>query len=94
MTEGEMNVKPEMWKPERCHVKGGVVTEIVISYIKASKGFRYIVCKPAFSETCEKYIEKYREMGIDFTKINTESDKEWLRKIMAECEEAREVVYS
>jgi len=80
--------------PERCRVRGGVVTEIVIWY-RHDKGFRYIVCKPAFFETCEKYIEKLKEMGVvDFTKINAESDKEWLRKIMVECENANEIVYS
>ena len=83
-----------MKKPERCRVKGGVVTEIVISY--KDKGFRYIVCDPAFFETCEKYIEKYREMGVDFTKINigNETEKEWYRKVITECENANEIVYS
>ena len=79
-------------KPERCMIRGGVITEIVISY--KDKGFRYIVCKPAFFETCEKYIEKLKLREIDFTKINVESEKEWFRKIVAECENANEIVYS
>jgi hypothetical protein len=73
-------------------IKSGVVTEVVILY--KDKGFRYIVCKPEFFETCEKYIEKLKLRGIDFTKINTETEKEWYRKILVECENADKIVYS
>jgi hypothetical protein len=79
-------------RPERCRVKGGVVSEIVISY--KDKGFRYVICDPLFYETCERYIEMLKLKGVDFTKLNNETEKEWLRKIMVECENAREVVYS
>jgi hypothetical protein len=84
-------------KPEMCHVKGGVVTEITVIWYhkdKGFKGFRYVICDPLFYETCEKYIEKLKLKGVDFIKLNNETEKEQLQKIMAECEEAREVVYS
>jgi len=79
-------------KPERCMIRGGVITEIVISY--KDKGFRYVICDPLFYESCEKYIEKLKGKGVDFTKLNRGSEKEWLRKIIAECENANEIVYS
>lgn len=79
--------------PERCYMKGGVVTVVVITY-KNGKGSRYVICKPAFYDTCEKLIEKYNEKGIEFTKLNSESEKEYIRKIEAECYTAKTIIYS
>jgi len=82
-----------MKAPEKCYIKGGAVTIIVLSY-ENGKGFRYIICKPAFYDTCEKLIEKYNEKGIEFIKLNSESEKEYIRKIETECYKAKTIIYS
>jgi hypothetical protein len=88
-----VEVKPPKKPPRKCHIEGGAVTVIVIFY-ENGRIHRYIVCKPAFYDTCEKLIEKYNEKGMEFTKLNSESEKEYLRKIEAECHRAKTVTYS
>ena len=83
----------KMKTPEKCQIKGGVVNIIIISY-ENGKRFRYIVCKPAFFDTCERVIEKYNKKGIEFIKLNSESEKEYLRKLEAECYRAKTIIYS
>jgi hypothetical protein len=83
----------EMKAPEKCYIKGGAVT-IIVLYYENRKGFRYIICKPAFYDTCEKLIEKYNEKGIEFTKLNSESEKEYIREIETECYKAKTIIYS
>ncbi len=80
--------------PERCHIKRGVVTEIIIYYENGVS--RYVVCNPLFFDTCQKHIEKLNEMGVDYVKLNTgnDSDREWLNSIMAECDRAKVITYS
>jgi hypothetical protein len=86
-------MKAQMKTPERCHIHGGTVMLLII-YYNDGKAFRYIVCKPAFFDTCEKLIEKYNKRGIEFIKINSESEKEYLRRIEAECYRAKMITYS